>query len=595
MITRLGSLILFLGLAFAIVQAQDAKPAKEDNKAIQADVTGSQERLKQQFKDFTTDLLRLAQRLENSPKAEDRDKAQALKNALKSASEQGIEVKFTTLILALKTSNAFKNIDTLQGVLTQNQEIRDDLRKLIDVLLKDDRESALRKEREEVQKLLEKLKEVIEKQERVQANTELGKLGKTDIAKAQNKVTKETKDLVDPKKAGDPKDGKDSKDGKGKDGKDSKDGDPKDGKGKDSKDGDPKDGKGKDSKGGDPKDGKGKDSKGGDPKDGKGKDSKGGDPKDGKGGDPMDSKAGESADMPPNPETQIAKKQIQEGVKEQEAAEKKIEKDDKQGASEDQAKAVDKLKQAQKKLEELLKQLREEEIERLLAQLQGRCEKMLAMQIAVKDGTVALDKIITGNPDKKSSRAEDQKALELSDKEDEISKEANKALNLIEAEGSAVAFAEVFKQVLGDMNTTAGRLRRADVGEVTVAIENDIIDALKEMVAALKKARKDNQEPKPPMPPMPPSSGGSPPDQKLIDMIAELKMIRSMQIRVNNRTTIYGKQIEGEQVPNISKVADAKEKEKAVGVRKEFKDLSTRQQKLSKVTEDIAKGRNKGQ
>ena len=582
MITRLGSLILFLGLAFAIVQAQDAKPAKEDNKAIQADVTGSQERLKQQFKDFTTDLLRLAQRLENSPKAEDRDKAQALKNALKSASEQGIEVKFTTLILALKTSNAFKNIDTLQGVLTQNQEIRDDLRKLIDVLLKDDRESALRKEREEVQKLLEKLKEVIEKQERVQANTELGKLGKTDIAKAQNKVTKETKDLVDPKKAGDPKDGKDSKDGKGKDGKDSKDGDPKDGKGKDSKDGDPKDGKGKDSKGGDPKDGKGKDSKGGDPKDGKG-------------GDPMDSKSGESADMPPNPETQIAKKQIQEGVKEQEAAEKKIEKDDKQGASEDQAKAVDKLKQAQKKLEELLKQLREEEIERLLAQLQGRCEKMLAMQIAVKDGTVALDKIITGNPDKKSSRAEDQKALELSDKEDEISKEANKALTLIEAEGSAVAFAEVFKQVLGDMNTTAGRLRRADVGEVTVAIENDIIDALKEMVAALKKARKDNQEPKPPMPPMPPSSGGSPPDQKLIDMIAELKMIRSMQIRVNNRTTIYGKQIEGEQVPNISKVADAKEKEKAVGVRKEFKDLSTRQQKLSKVTEDIAKGRNKGQ
>ncbi len=630
MITRLGSLILFLGLAFSIaVQAQDAKPAKEDNKAIQADVTGSQERLKQQFKDFTTDLLRLAQRLENSPKAEDRDKAQALKNALKSASEQGIEVKFTTLILALKTSNAFKNIDTLQGVLTQNQEIRDDLRKLIDVLLKDDRESALRKEREEVQKLLEKLKEVIEKQERVQANTELGKLGKTDIAKAQNKVTKETKDLVDPKKAGDPKDskdskdvkgkdGKDSKDGKGKDskdgdpkdgkgkdskdgdpkdgkGKDSKDGDPKDGKGKDSKDGDPKDGKGKDSKDGDSKDGKGKDSKDGDPKDGKGKDSKGGDPKDGKGGDPMDSKAGESADMPPNPETQIAKKQIQEGVKEQEAAEKKIEKDDKQGASEDQAKAVDKLKQAQKKLEELLKQLREEEIERLLAQLQGRCEKMLAMQIAVKDGTVALDKIITGNPDKKSSRAEDQKALELSDKEDEISKEANKALTLIEAEGSAVAFAEVFKQVLGDMNTTAGRLRRADVGEVTVAIENDIIDALKEMVAALKKARKDNQEPKPPMPPMPPSSGGSPPDQKLIDMIAELKMIRSMQIRVNNRTTIYGKQIEGEQVPNISKVADAKEKEKAIGVRKEFKDLSTRQQKLSKVTEDIAKGRNKGQ
>jgi len=64
---------------------------------------------------------------------------------------------------------------------------------------------------------------------------------------------------------------------------------------------------------------------------------------------------------------------------------------------------------------------------------------------------------------------------------------------------------------------------------------------------------------------------------------------------VNNRTNLYGKQLEGEQVPSIAKLGDAKEKEKFESFRKEFKDLSGRQQKLSKVTEDIAKGRNKGQ
>ncbi|MFN6049234.1 MAG: hypothetical protein ACK47R_00240, partial [Planctomycetia bacterium] len=502
---------------------------------------------------------------------------------------------FSTLILALRSSDSFKNIETLQGVLTQNQEIREDLRKLIDVLLKDDRESQLRKERQEVQDLLEKLKGVIEKQERVQANTELGKLGKNEIAKAQGKVTKETKDLIDPKKAGDSKDS----DGKGKDGKDSKNGDGKGKDGKDSKDGKGGDGKGKDSKDGDSKgkDGKGKDGKDSKGSDGKGKDSKGGEGKDSKGGDSksgQDSQDGSAQPSPSSPETQNAKKQIQEGINKQQEAEKKIAQDDKKGASENQSEAVDKLKQAQKKLEDLLKQLREEELERLLAQLQSRCEKMLAMQIAVRDNTVSLDKTILSNPDKKATRADDQKALELSDREDDILKEATKALTLIESEGSAVAFAEVFKQVVGDMQTAAGRLRRADVGQVTVSIENDIIDSLKEMIEAFKKARKDNQQPKPPSQPSQ-SNPGQPKDNQLIDMIAELKMIRSMQVRVNNRTNLYGKQLEGEQVPSVAKVADAKEKEKFESFRKEFKDLSGRQQKLSKVTEDIAKGRNKGQ
>jgi hypothetical protein len=40
---------------------------------------------------------------------------------------------------------------------------------------------------------------------------------------------------------------------------------------------------------------------------------------------------------------------------------------------------IDKLKQAQKKLEELFKSIREQEVERILAALKARCEKMLAM------------------------------------------------------------------------------------------------------------------------------------------------------------------------------------------------------------------------
>ena len=78
----------------------------------------------------------------------------------------------------------------------------------------------------------------------------------------------------------------------------------------------------------------------------------------------------------------------------------------------------------------------------------------------------------------------------------------------------------------------------------------------------------------------PPPPNGQPPPQSLIDLLAELRMIRSMQIQVNNRTELYGRQYQGEQAaePNIVK---------------DLADLARRQQKLVEVTNNIAKGKNK--
>src|SRR5262249_32529559 len=152
-----------------------------------------------------------------------------------------------------------------------------------------------------------------------------------------------------------------------------------------------------------------------------------------------------------------------------------------------------------------------------------------------------------------------------------------KAIEMLEAEGSAVAFPEVFKQVREDMKHVQRRLGVIDTGVVTQAIEKDIIDTLKEMIEALKKARQelDNQKNPPSNSPPPP-----PQDQKLLDQIAELKMIRSMQIRVNSRTEIYGKQYNGEQAGEPAIV-------------RELRNLSERQERIFEVTNRIAKGDNK--
>src|SRR5260370_27356361 len=108
---------------------------------------------------------------------------------------------------------------------------------------------------------------------------------------------------------------------------------------------------------------------------------------------------------------------------------------------------------------------------------------------------------------------------------------ANEATSLIEAEGSAVAFAEAFRVVREDMIKVAKRLNKlSDVGIITQNTERYIIENLKMMIEAFKKARKENKNKKPPKPSKPGQSG-KPPEQDLIDLLTELKILRAMQVQ----------------------------------------------------------------
>jgi len=446
----------------------------------------------------------------------------------------------------------------------------------------------------------------------------------------------EKKGDAKPGKAGDPKGG-DAKSGKAGDPKGGeaksggKGGDPKKGDGKDAgqKGGDPKENKQGDAKGeqgskvktkekdgdkggakaGDPKGGeKAGGAKAGDPKGGEKKDSaqsKGGQSKQSQG----QSKAGKSSqgqgspksggqpkegdqpppqgqpktdgkqpDQGPQDGTADAKKKIQDSADDMRKVIEEITKKNKEQAGKDGDQAVEKLQAALKKLEDLLRQLREEELERLLTELKARCEKMLAMQIQVYNGTKAVARAIEGNGDKKPTRANTQDSIALSDEEKKIVMEASKAIEMLEAEGSAVAFHEVFQQVREDMKHVQRRLGGTDVGKVTQTIEQDIIDTLGEMIKALEKAKQDLDNKKPPQ-----GQPGQPPpqaDQKLLDKIAELKMVRAMQIRVNKRTEMYGNEFKGQEVPQDG------------NLQRELRNLAERQDRIFEVTNKIAKGDN---
>jgi hypothetical protein len=360
----------------------------------------------------------------------------------------------------------------------------------------------------------------------------------------------------------------------------------KDVKGGDAKGGDAKGGDAKATPGGDPKAG---DSKAGDSKDGQGQAKAGGSPS--SGGDPMGGsppQAGQKGDgqAPPpgspankdKDDVANARKRVEEAGYEQSKAEKNLDDKNNPAAVKNQADTIKKLEDAKKKLENLLRQMREEEIERVLAALQARCEKMLMMQQQVLVGTEDLDRVINKNSDKKPTAINKREGLKLSDQEKDIVQEANKCIDILEAEGSAVAFPEVFQQIRQDMIHVQKRLELTDSGALTQNIERDIIENLKEMIDALKKARQDNQDP--PKPGQPGKSG-PPGDQKLLELLQELKMVRSLQKRVNDRTNTYGRLF-----PNEEQARDPQ-------IVRELRNLSERQQRIQDIVSRIAKGDNK--
>ena len=277
---------------------------------------------------------------------------------------------------------------------------------------------------------------------------------------------------------------------------------------------------------------------------------------------------------PPAPGADSVKK----AVPDEQNASDNLDKDNRAKASDEQAKAIEKMEQARQELEKRLKQLREQELERLLANLEQRVGKMLAMQIEVKGVTGTIDGQIMKNPDQKPRPIDFQNSQKQEDREAEIIAEADKAIELLRNEGSAVAFPAVFEEVRQDMSRVKERLHNANVGADTQALEQDIIEVLTQMKEALKKAQQELGK-SPPMPPgEPPPSG----DQlkKLLDEIAELKLIRQQQQLVNTRTTRYGERFKGEQADELQ-------------IKKELKDLGERQEKIESMINNLVTGKNK--
>ena len=239
----------------------------------------------------------------------------------------------------------------------------------------------------------------------------------------------------------------------------------------------------------------------------------------------------------------------------------------------EQERAIEELESARAELQEILRQMREEEVERLLVQLETRIRTMLKAEQSIRAAALKL-----AGSEAMSRREQQLEAARLGREQDEVTAEAARAILLVRDDGSAVAIPEALGQVRDDSAELATRLARGDVTPPTVEITGEIVTGLEELLAALEKSRQDK-----PQQQQAGEGGGRPAEpneQPLVDQLAELKMLRSLQARVNARTERFSRLLDAgaEQAGEAELVA-------ALGRRAE------RQRAIEQAARDIVTGR----
>ena len=531
--------------------------------------------LLRQFRDLEKTFLRLADLLATS----DPRRSALLRSVFEQARNEELDNRLHTIVTLLAEGQLLKAGNRQSSAI-------DALKQLLDLLESGDTDRRLANTKEEVKQFLARLSKLISRQRDIEGSTEAG--GKEpQLSDRQNTVADETHRLSDDvdgfakrmeardsptarqqsNPSGDANNSKNS-DAKNSDAKDS-DAKDSDAKNSDAKNSDAKDSDAKDS------DAPSQTSEGS-----AGDSSKGTADDKGSESEPSNEsstdKQEEAADNNGDDESSRArrtKKRLAAAEKRMRAAREKLDQSQRKEARSEQEKAIEELETARAELEEILRQMREEEVERLLVLLEVRVRAMLRAEKAVLAGT---DKLATPSQTQ-SDRERQLEASRLAREQGLIGNDALKALALVRDDGSAVAIPEALEQVREDSAQAAARLTRGDVGGTTRGILEDIVLSLEEMLGALEKAQREQQSKA-----QNPSGGrpAEPGEQPLVDKLAELKMIRSLQKRVNTRTKRYAQLLTdgAEQVeePELFEALDR---------------LAERQKKIERAAHDIATGR----
>jgi hypothetical protein len=235
------------------------------------------------------------------------------------------------------------------------------------------------------------------------------------------------------------------------------------------------------------------------------------------------------------------------------------------GEAGDNAAAAQKdLDDARRQLAEVRRKAETDLARQQLAKLDDSLKGLVDIQQRTLDDTIRLEKL--RNAEGELTRAQAQSVLDLGRQQQSLAGETEQlAAKLVGAE----AFQYVLQESAAEMTRTAARLSDRDTSAATQQLEQDVLERLQELIAAMKQ---DPPQPNPrPGGKNGPNGGGGKSDKQQIRSLAEVRLIRLMQDDLNRRTRRLDEAVGGGRTPTDDQ-------------RREFAALTTEQGRLAELT-----------
>jgi len=270
------------------------------------------------------------------------------------------------------------------------------------------------------------------------------------------------------------------------------------------------------------------------------------------------------------PEAAPGQPSVQAASENQEQAAGQLGQQNASAARDSQNQAIRNLEKARTELSEAINQEKEAAQQQALAEIEARLRKVLEEQKRLSAGTK--DVHAKTKADGSFDRAEKVRLGDLANGEGKLAEETGAVVQLLEEEGTTIVFPSILQEIREDLSKTQELLASEQPGPLTQGIQQEIearlqdrIEALQEELADRREKNEDEDS----------GEGEGEGQEPLVSILAELKMLRTLQSHINHRTVL---------LDETRRAGQASE----TVVEVQHKVLADRQNKVGKMTRDLA-------
>ena len=236
-------------------------------------------------------------------------------------------------------------------------------------------------------------------------------------------------------------------------------------------------------------------------------------------------------------------------------------------ASKNQGQAIEELNQAREKVERQLNELRDQAQQEQIAQLQEIFKNMLERQRQVSGGTRDLDER-RGGAEKRLRRADRIELRKWAREERGLEEDAKEAEDLLVEDGTSVVFRDIVGYLRLEIGSAAALMEHQNTGPIVQRSHREIESTLEELIASLEDSGAFQGQPQGQ------PQGGGQQRQSLFPPLAELRLLKFTQERINRQTLSIERARGQEAVAEI--------------LTQRFRDAARMQDKLTNMARELA-------